>query len=189
MKYLPNFSFAFILLTLLHLTAQAQDGANSMKDHSRKEKRQLLKRETELIDSLNFARAKGAIDSKKWMVIARTVNNDSGEQIQVNSTLNGLSFRNGNAGVRLSFAGENFNNKKMGRISVSGQASSYSKTIDKNGALMIRYVVVNKGQDADVIIRLSGNGNRAYVEVSSTMKASRIKFWGELVPFDKNGMR
>ena len=76
---------------------------------------------------------------------------------------------------------------KKGNVTISagGAVQNYSKTADKKGAINIRYLILSRGRNVEVMITLMGGGNQTNVEVDSPTTGERVRFTGNLVPIEK----
>jgi Domain of unknown function (DUF4251) len=176
---------ALILIMLnseLSCVGQTKEANGNLKGPTRKEKRAMVKKANQLVDSLYFVTAKRAIDQKKWSLEVKTLYDKNGSPVQNDDPRNSLSMRGETGHIRLSFKQEA---KGIGSVSVSGRVSDYSENVDKKGVITIRYLVFNKGRNEEVFLTLLGNGNLANVEVESSSTGKRIRFIGNLVPLEK----
>ena len=160
---------------------QTNEANGNSKNPTRKEKRAMLKKANQLVDSLYFMTAKKAIEQKKWSLEVKTLYDKNGSPVQNDDPRNSLSVRGETAHIRLSFKQEA---KGISSVSVSGQVSDYKETVDKKGVITIRYLVFNKGRNEEVFMTLLGNGNLANVEVESSITGKKIRFIGNLVPLE-----
>ncbi len=173
----------FCTLIFLSIALYGQDQRNETENKlRRKEKRKIENIQNELIDSLNFSRVKSAIENKSWVLPVSILYGQNGQAIQLDNPENNISMNNKSAAVHLSFKYETFEKKGIARINAGGRVTDYSMKTDKNGAILIRFMVFNKGNGAEVTIRLDGYGNRAFAEVESPTTGSKIRYMGRLVP-------
>jgi Domain of unknown function (DUF4251) len=180
--YYVSAIFLIMLSSEVLCIGQTKEADGNSKSPTRKEKRAMVKKANQLVDSLFFATAKNAIEQKKWSLEVKTLYDKNGSPVQNDDPRNLLSMRGETAHIRLSFKQEV---KGIGSVSVSGPVSDYSENVDKKGVVTLRYLVFNKGRNEEVFLTLLGNGNLANVEVESSTTGKRIRFTGNLVPLEK----
>jgi hypothetical protein len=178
-------AFIFISLSLGSIcVGQKNEGESPSKSLSRKEKRELIRKTEKIVDSLNLVSAKEAIDCKKWSLEVKTISDKNEMPVQIDNPRNIISMRGETASIHLSSKYDAMNKKGIGAISVNGPVVDYSKTVDKKGLAMIRYVVFGKGRNAEVVLTLQGKGNLAYGEIESPTTGKKIRFSGNLVQLE-----
>lgn len=178
--------FAALILILLNsevlCIGQTNEVNGNSKSPTRKEKRAMIRKANQLVDSLYFMTAKKAIEQKKWLIEVKTLYDKNGSPVQNDDPRNSLSMRDKTAHIRLSFKQEA---KGISSVSVNGPVTDYTETVDKKGVITMRYLVFNKGKNEEVFITLLGNGNLANIEVESSITGKKIRFIGNLVPLEK----
>ncbi len=179
---------AFILLMLnneVYCFGQNKEDSDLSKSQSRKEKRELKRKAVQLTDSLNFASAKAAIDNKKWSLEVKTLYDKNGMPVQIDNPRDNVSMRGENTSIHLSLKYDAIDKKGISAISARGTVVDYTKKIDKKGAVTIRYLVLDKGRNVEVVITLLGDGNNANAEIESPTTGKKIRFSGKLVAYEK----
>ena len=179
------FIAAMILIMLnseVSCIGQTKEANGNSKSPTRKEKRALIRRANQLVDSIYFVNAKKAIEQKKWSLEVKTLYDKNGSPVQNDDPRNSLSMKGETAHIRLSFKQDA---KGISSVSVSGPVTDYSESVDKKGVVTMRYLVFNKGRNEEVFMTLLGNGNLANVEVESSNTGKKIRFIGNLVPLEK----
>jgi Domain of unknown function (DUF4251) len=179
---------AFILLMLnneVSCYGQSREDPGLSKSQTRKERRELKRKADQLTDSLNFTSAKAAIENKKWSLEVKTLYDKNGMPIQIDNPRDNVSMRGETTSIHLSLKYDAIDKKGIGAISARGTVLDYSKKVDKKGVITIRYLVLDKGKNAEVVITLSGEGNNANAEIESPTTGKKIRFSGKLVPYEK----
>ena len=188
MQKVLYFIAVFFLITLnneFRCLGQNRIGDTPSKGQTRREKRALTRKTDQLVDSLNFAGAKNGIDSKKWSLVIKTVYDKTGMPVQNNDPRNIISMKGETAHLRLDFKYDGMGKNGLGNLSANGPVVDYSKTVDKKGVVMIRFLVFQKGKNEEVVIILHGNGNQADGEIKSATTGKGIRFMGNLGPLEK----
>jgi hypothetical protein len=189
---MKEFSCIILICSLIFLSISlyGQDQRNGTETKlTGKEKRKIKNRQNELIDSLNFLRVKSAIENNRWTLPVSILYGKDGQAIQLNNPENNISMNNKSAAVHLSFKYETFDKKGIARMNVGGKVIDYSRKTDKKGGILIKFMVFNKGNGAEVTIRLDSYGNRAFAEVESPTTGSKIRYMGQLVPLSEEKKR
>ena len=145
----------------------------------------MTKKVDHIADSLNFVRAKAAIDSRKWTFQIKTAYDKNGMPVQIDNPKNNISMRGETANVHFSTKFEAIDKKGVVSISAGGAVQNYSKTVDRKGAIGIRYLILSRGRNVEVMITLMGGGNLANIEVDLPTTGARVRFTGNLVPIEK----
>jgi hypothetical protein len=185
---MKKFSCIILICSLifLNIALYGQDRRNETETKlTRKEKRNIKNRQNELIDSLNFLRVKSAIENDRWTLPVSILYGQDGQSIQLNNPENNISMNGKSAAVHLSFKYENFEKKGIARMNIGGKVIDLTKKTDKKGGILIRFMVFNKGNGAEVTIRLDNYGNRAFAEVVSPTTGSKIRYMGQLAPLSE----
>ncbi len=192
MVYLMNKIALFLFFCSLIFANNESFGQDSKSETSktsrkeeRKEKRALVKKAYMMVDSINFAAAGAAIEHRKWFIEVKTLYDKNGMPVVIDSPRDMISMRGEQAGIHLSFKFDAYNLKGIPKMSANGTVGSYSKSVDKKGEIMLRYLVFGKGRDLEVVVRLLGNGNVAEVEIESAGDGKKLRFSGNLLPLEK----
>lgn len=134
-------------------------------------------------DTLVWLQALQALKDSSFVLEADAVTFKYGTRVQVNSTTNFISFRDGEAVVQISpsysYAGPN----GVGGITVDGMVSNVQITHDRKGRLFYTMNVQGKGISASVTISMAPGSNRAYAEVSPNFNSNTVRLEGYLVPY------
>ena len=182
------FIATFIIIMLnneVSCYGQNKEDTGLSRSQTRKEKRELKRKADQLADSLNFASAKAAIENKKWSLEVKTLYDKNGMPVQIDNPRDNVSMRGVTSSIHLSLKYDAIDKKGIGAISARGTVLDYSKKVDKKGVITIRYLVLDKGKNAEVVITLQGNGNLANAEIESPTTGKKIRFSGNLVPIEK----
>ena len=167
-------------------TAVAQDSPNKNgQELSRKEKKELRKKQQEAIDQADFEKAKDALENGNWVLEANRLYTKWGRTINVSDQTNFVSLENNTVYMQLAFnnlIGPN----GLGGITLKGRPTNIKISEDKHGNITYKMSVNGNALTADITVRLT-NGNRyADAEVNAMTTSSRLQFAGQLVPLEES---
>lgn len=137
----------------------------------------------DVADSLSGAIAEKAVQSAAFVLEADAVTFKRGTRVQVSSTTNFISVKDGRAVVQVSpsyfYAGPN----GVGGVTVDGAISGVTVSSDKRGNIRYSMNVTGVGISARVDISLTKDSNYAYAVVMPNFNSNSIRLDGRIVPY------
>lgn len=173
-------ALSIILAVFSAAFAQEQD-----QKLTRKEKRELKKKEDEALRKTMASILVVSIDSQRWVLEANTLVNKYGNSVQVNSTLNFIAIEGDDVFIQLG-SNSGLGPNGVGGISVRGKLSSYK--VNHNEKKSTYYIAVQVSSalgSYDIRIDCSEDGQMATATVQG-IGPRRVTYRGELVPIEKS---
>lgn len=137
----------------------------------------------DVADSLKGASARHALENAGFVLEADAVTFKRGVRVQVNSTTNFISVKDGRAVVQISpsyfYSGPN----GLGGVTVDGTVSGVEITEDKRGNIRYSMNVTGVGISARVDITMNRESDYAYAVVMPNFNSESVRLDGRLVPY------
>ncbi len=170
-----------IILSLVlsfSLTSIAQEPEKKL---TRKEMRELKKKEDEAMRLVMAEHLAVAIDSQQWVLEAHTLANKQGNSVPVNNSLNFIALEGDEAFVQLG-SNSGLGTNGVGGVSVRANVSKYEvKKNEKKGTYYIVVFASSAIGSFDIRIDTNSDGQMASATIQGNT-SKQVRYRGQLVP-------
>ena len=174
----------FIILIALALTSGLCAQTNE-KELTRKEKRELKKKEDAKLSEAMAKVLSLAIDSQLWVLEANTLSNKYGNTVPVNSNLNFIAIEKDEAFIQLG-SNSGLGPNGVGGISVRANITKYEvKRNEKKGNYYVHIYTSSALGSWDIRIDCNKDGSIASATVQGNT-SKRVNYQGEIVPLGQS---
>ncbi|TAJ12861.1 DUF4251 domain-containing protein [Marinilabiliaceae bacterium JC017] len=170
------------MMFLMTLPAMAQEQEQQQEQKlTRKERRELKKKERQAMEVLMAEALTISIDSQTWVLEAHTLSNKRGSSIPVNSNLNFIALEGKEAFIQLG-SNTGMGPNGVGGVSVRANVTKYDvRKNEKKGTYYIQVYASSAIGSFDIRMDANADGQIASATIQGNT-SSRIKYTGQLVP-------
>ncbi len=175
----------FFITLLVTVTLSVVGQENTDKKLSRKERREIKKKEQAARSEAMAKLLATAIDEQMWVLEANTLAGKRGASINVNSTLNFIAVEGDEAFVQLG-SNSGMGPNGVGGVSVRGNVNKYEvNKNEKKGTYFITLFISSAIGTFDIRLDCNSDGQIANATVQGN-RSSRIQYRGVIVPLSES---
>jgi len=177
-----------VLIISLFLTFSLSNNAQEPQQNlTRKEKRELKKKEDEKIREAMAKILTVAIDSQEWVLEAISLSDKYGRSVPVNSNLNFIAIEGDEAFIQLG-SNSGLGPNGVGGISVRSKITKYDvKKNDKKGTYYIQIYTSSALGSFDIRVDCSSDGQMASATVQGN-GPNKVNYRGQVVPLGNSSV-
>ncbi|MBR5638722.1 MAG: DUF4251 domain-containing protein [Muribaculaceae bacterium] len=159
-------------------------------NETKKERKERIKKDKEIVDSIYHLKAKLAADDGYFVLQATEVRNSYGRyELGLNDNTNFLLMQGDKGIFQVAFNNMSAGANGLGGVTLHGNISRKELKYDKKGNTIISYMMVGRRMNASVTITLFKGSDQAVADVFPTLGNGRITLRGRLVPYLNEDIR